>query len=59
MHSVREGFAFLGLRATCRRFRWPKLAEGGPADHGDKFGYALPGGKAQATSLRDPPAIKR
>jgi len=22
-----EGEAFLGLRATCRRLRWPKLAE--------------------------------
>ena len=33
-----EGEAFLGLRATCRRLRWPKLAEGGwfPASHGDK-----------------------
>jgi hypothetical protein len=59
-----EGEAFVGLRATCRRLRWPKLAEVVGRRHttvtshlepqsGDKFGYALPSGKAQATSLRD------
>ena len=60
-----EGEAFLGLRATCRRLRWPKLAEVVGRRHttvtsrlepqsGDKFGYALPFGKAQVTSPRDP-----
>jgi len=71
LRRVQEGEAFLGLRATCRRLRWPKLAEdqarprpgtlppasgdkSPPPQSGDKSGYALPFGKAQATSPRDP-----